>query len=77
MNKDTLHLLANELQDSRGDWERWSRYNNSCQKDGTKWSEVDHLDYGDARGRYTAVLRVLRMMDIEGLVEEIITDRVA
>ena len=72
MNKDALHLLANELQDSRERWDYWRK-----QDEKTEWSKVDHLDYGEARGRYTAVLRVLQVMEIQGLVEEIITDRVA
>jgi len=75
MDTKILESLADELFDARNDYNAWVKHEKACRKDGTTWSKVDHLDYGDARGRYSAVLRVLKTIGILTDVDEVLTDR--
>ncbi len=77
MDKYTLDSLANELQFSRDRWEHWSKQDQMARSTNTELSDVDHLEFGEARGWYSAVDRILRALDIKDLVEEVITDKEA
>ena len=75
MDTKILESLADELFVARDEYNDWVKYEKASRKDGTTWSKVDHLSYGDARGRYSAVLRVLKTIGILTDVDEILTDR--
>lgn len=77
MNReDQIHLLASELKVCLNDWKYWGNKDvNAGDDEQIEWSKIDHLDFGQARGRYTMLLRVLRIMGIEVEVNEYMNSR--